>query len=271
MGPEPETKPLSAQDQQGFDFDSAAITPAPPEAPTESEPEPDDTSPGKAKSPHAGHRARLKRRFMKVGAAGLEDYELLEIVLFGGIAQRDTKATAKAMIARFGSYEAAIAAPPDQLMEFPFVGDSAVTMIKAVEAAAVRLVRKQILNKPILSSSATLLAYCTAHMARAAKEEFRVLFLDTKNRLIEDVEMGRGTIDHAPVYVREVVQKALRLGAKAMILVHNHPSGDPTPSSADIAMTKEIVAAARPLGIAVHDHLVIGRNGHRSFRADGLL
>jgi len=269
MGPETGTKPLLARDQQGFDFDSEAAKAAPADAPDDADS--DGDSPAKAKSPHAGHRARLKKRFMQVGAVGLEDYELLELVLFGGIAQRDTKATAKAMIARFGSYEAAIAAPPDQLMEFEYVGSGAVAMIKAVEAAAVRLVQKQILDKPILSSSAALLAYCTAHMARATKEEFRVLFLDTKNRLIQDVEMGRGTIDHAPVYVREVMQKALRLGAKSMILVHNHPSGDPTPSAADISMTKEIVSAARPLGIAVHDHLVIGRHGHRSLRADGLM
>jgi DNA repair protein RadC len=156
-------------------------------------------------------------------------------------------------------------------MEFPYVGTGAVAMIKAIEAAAVRLAQKQVLKKPLISSWTALLDYCRANIAWAPKEQFRVLFLDTRNRLIEDVEMSRGTIDHAPVYTREVVDKALRLGAKSMILVHNHPSGDPTPSSADIAMTKEISAAAKPLGIALHDHLVIGRNGHTSFRTAGLL
>lgn len=222
-------------------------------------------------SPHKGHRERLKARFLKVGADGLADHELLELLLFGGVPRRDNKPIAKAMIARFGSFEEAIAAPADQLLQFDHVGDGAVAIIKAVEAAAIRLTRQQVLKKPVLASWTALLDYCKSAVARAAEEQFRLLLLDRKNRLIEDVVMSEGTVDHTAVYPREIVKLAVAARASAVILVHNHPSGDPTPSRADIEMTRAIIAALKTIPIPVHDHLVIGRAGHASFRELGLL
>lgn len=225
----------------------------------------------KEESPNAGHRDRLKARFLKVGADGLADHEMLELLLFGGIPRRDTKPIAKAMIARFGSFEEAIAAPPDQLKQFDYVGDGAVAIIKAVEAAAVRLAQKRVMTKPVLSSWAALLDYCKSAVARAAEEQFRLLLLDRKNRLIDDVVMSEGTVDHTAVYPREIVKLAVSARASAVILVHNHPSGDPTPSRADIEMTRAIQAALKTIPIPVHDHLIVGRAGHASFRELGLL
>lgn len=222
--------------------------------------------------PHyAGHRERLRTRLIERGAASLADYELLELVLFAAIPQRDVKPLAKQLIERFGSFADAIAAPRERLKEFQGLKDSAVAQLKIVEAAAVRLAQTRVIGKAVLSSWNALLDYCAAAMARAAEEEFRVLFLDRKNVLIEDRVMNRGTVDHAPVYPREIVKLALGLSASALILVHNHPSGDPTPSRADIEMTREVVEAARALRIAVHDHIVIGRTGTASFKALGLL
>ena len=218
-----------------------------------------------------GHRERLRERFVEGGAAAMPDYELMELVLFAAIPRRDVKPLAKAIIAQFGSFADAIAAPRARLLEVDGIGEAVVTQLKIVEAAALRLARSAMLNKPALSSWAALIDYCTAAMARSAHEEFRVLFLDRKNILIADEVQTRGTIDHAPVYPREIVKRALELGASAIILVHNHPSGDPTPSRADIDMTREVSAAAKALKIAVHDHLVIGRSGHASFKALGLL
>ncbi len=208
---------------------------------------------------------------MTGGAGAMPDYELLELVLFAAVQRRDMKPLAKALIAHFGSFADVLAAPRARLLEVDGVGEAVVAQIKIVEAAALRLVRAQMLNKPALSSWAALLDYCTAAMARNPNEEFRVLFLDRKNILIADEVQTRGTIDHTPVYPREIVKRALELGASAVILVHNHPSGDPTPSRADIEMTREVSAAAKALKIAVHDHLVIGRSGHASFKALGLL
>ena len=218
-----------------------------------------------------GHRERLRERFLEGGAAAMPDYELMELVLFAAIPRRDVKPLAKTLIARFGSFAEAIAAPRARLLEIDGVGDSVVAQLKIVEAAALRLARATMLNKPALSSWAALIDYCTAAMARSPNEEFRILFLDRKNILIADEVQTKGTVDHAPVYPREIVKRALELGASAVILVHNHPSGDPTPSRADIEMTRDIVAAAKPLRIAVHDHLVIGRHGHASFKSLGLL
>jgi DNA repair protein RadC len=200
----------------------------------------------------AGHRERLRARFLKGGAEAVPDYELLELALFAAIPRRDTKPLAKALLARFGSFAEVIAAPPARLMEIKGVGDSVVQQLKIIEAAAHRSAK-------------------TAAMARVTNEEFRVLFLDRKNVLIADEVQNRGTVDHTPVYPREIVKRALELSASSVILVHNHPSGDPTPSRADIAMTREVVTAAKTLGIAVHDHLVIGRSGHASFKSLGLL
>ena len=219
----------------------------------------------------AGHRERLRTRFLKGGADAMPDYELLELTLFAAVPRRDTKPLAKALLARFGSFAEVIAAPAARLMEIKGVGESVVQQLKIVEAAAHRSAKTRVINRPALSSWTALLDYCTAAMARVTNEEFRVLFLDRKNVLIADEVENRGTVDHTPVYPREIVKRALELSASSLILVHNHPSGDPTPSRADITMTREIVTAAKALGIAVHDHLVIGRAGHSSFKSLGLL
>ena len=220
---------------------------------------------------HAGHRERLRERFVMGGADAMPDYELLELVLFAAVPRRDVKPLAKMLLARFGNFAEVIAAPRARLLEIPGLGENAVAQLKIIEAAALRLAKTKLLGKPALSSWQALLDYCAVAMARAPREEFRVLFLDRKNILIADEVQSAGTIDHTPVYPREIVKRALELGASAMILVHNHPSGDPTPSRADIEMTLEIAAAAKPLKIAIHDHLVIGRNGHASFKSLQLL
>ena len=232
------------------------------------------STPPRAAQPESGndgHRERLRARFLAAGPAALPDYELLELTLFAALPRRDTKPLAKALLARFGSFADVIAAPRARLMEVKGVGEAIAGHLKIVEAAAQRLAKSRVMGRPALSSWAALLDYCTAAMARAETEEFRVLFLDRKNVLIADEVQNRGTVDHTPVYPREIVKRALELSASAIILVHNHPSGDPTPSKADISMTREIVAAAKALGLAVHDHLVIGRGGHASFKSLGLL
>jgi len=219
----------------------------------------------------SGHRDRLRERFVSGGSDALPDYELLELVLFAAIPRRNVKPLAKYLLARFGSFADVIAAPRERLLEIDGAGESVVTQLKIIEAAALRLSKTKLIGKPALSSWQALLDYCKAAMARAVREEFRVLFLDRKNVLITDEVQSAGTIDHTPVYPREIVKRALELNASSLILVHNHPSGDPTPSRADIEMTRNIAAAARPLGIAIHDHLVIGRSGHASFKSLGLL
>ncbi len=222
--------------------------------------------------PHyTGHRARLRARFLNGGADALPDYELLELLLFAAVPRRDVKPLAKTLLNQFGGFADVIAAPRARLLEIDGVGDAVVAQLKIAEAAALRLSKTQIMGRPALSSWQALLDYCSAAMARATVEEFRVLFLDRKNVLIADEVQMRGTVDHTPVYPREIVKRALELGASALILVHNHPSGDPTPSRADIDMTREIVSATKPLRITVHDHLVIARSGHVSFKASGLL
>ena len=227
---------------------------------------------GKDEIPHyRGHRQRLRERFLTGGADALPDYELLELFLFFAIPQRDTKPLAKALIARFGSFADVIAASPERLMEVEGVKEGVAAALKIVEASALRLAKTRVIGRPALSSWEALLDYCSAAMGRAQTEEFRILFLDRKNVLVADEVHQRGTVDHTPVYPREVVKRALELGASALILVHNHPSGDPTPSRADIAMTREIAIAAKALKIEVHDHLVIGRGKHASFKALGLL
>jgi DNA repair protein RadC len=228
-------------------------------------------TPAAAAERHSGHRDRLRNRFLAGGAEAMADYEMLELVLFAAIPRRDVKPLAKALIERFGNFAEVIAAPRARLLEITGLGESAVAQLKVIEAAALLLSRTRLLGKPVLSSWQALLDYCAAAMARSPREEFRVLFLDRKNVLIADEVQSAGTIDHTPVYPREIVKRALDLGASAMILVHNHPSGDPTPSRADIEMTHEIAAAAKPLKIAVHDHLVIGRSGHASFKSLRLL
>ncbi len=216
---------------------------------------------------NAGHRERLRERFLQGGADALPDYELLELLLFRAIPRRDVKPIAKLLLQRFGSFAEVIAAPAARLKEVDFVGDAVVAELKIVEAAALRLSRESMCKKLTLGSFAQVLDYCRSAMAFLPTEEFRVLFLDKKNGLLADEVQGRGTVDHTPVYPREIVRRALELNASAMILVHNHPSGDPSPSQADIMMTQTIVAVAKPLGVNVHDHLIVGRNGHASLRA----
>lgn len=220
---------------------------------------------------HTGHRARLRDRFLNGGSDALPDYEMLELVLFAAIPRGDLKPLAKTLLARFGSFDEVICAPRSRLLEVKGVGDAVVAQLKVIEAASLRLSKTKLLGRPALSSWAALLDYVTAAMARSAQEEFRILFLDRKNALIADEVQGQGTIDHTPVYPREIVKRALELSAAAIILVHNHPSGDPTPSKADIAMTGEIVNAARALRIAIHDHIVVARGGVLSFKSLGLL
>ncbi|MEY4879111.1 MAG: hypothetical protein RJB62_580 [Pseudomonadota bacterium] len=217
------------------------------------------------------HRKRLRDKFLTAGDSALADYELLELALFAAIPRRDVKPLAKTLIATFGSFADVIAATPERLKEISGVGDGVVASLKTIEAAAKRLARGKVINRPALSSWDALLDYCSVAMARLAREEFRILFLDRKNILLADEVQQKGTVDHTPVYPREVVKRALELGASALILVHNHPSGDPTPSKADIAMTREIQAAAKALKIELHDHLVIGNGRHASFRSLGLL
>lgn len=218
-----------------------------------------------------GHRERLRRRFRERGADSLEDYELLELVLFRALPRRDTKPIAKHLLDKFGSFAEVISATPRRLKEVSGIGDNAVTELKLVHASALRLSQGAVLNKKVLASWSSVIDYCRASMAFNEKEQFRVLFLDRKSMLIADEVQQEGTVDHTPVYPREVVKRALELAASGIILVHNHPSGDPTPSNADIEMTKRIAEAAEKLSITVHDHIIVGRNGHASFRGLGLI
>jgi DNA repair protein RadC len=217
------------------------------------------------------HRARLRQRFTQGGAAAMPDYELLELILFRAIARQDVKPLAKRLLAEFGDFNAVIAAPPERLKAVKGVGTNVVQDLKIVEAAAHRMARAKIIDKPVLTSWDALLDYCKTTMAYLACEQFRILFLDRKNVLIADEAQQKGTIDHVPVYPREIVKRALELNASAIILVHNHPSGDPAPSQSDIDMTARIETAADALGIVIHDHLIIGKSQEFSFRASGLL
>jgi DNA repair protein RadC len=218
-------------------------------------------------TPHYhGHRERLRARFRAAGSDAVSDYELLEPVLFCAIPQRDIKPLAKELIVKFGSFAEVVAAPAARLGEVKGMGDGAITELKVVHAAASRLARGQVQKRPALSSWSSVIDYCRTAMAYAEKEQFRLLFLDKRNQLIADELQKVGTVDHTPVYPREVVKRALELSATALILVHNHPSGDPTPSRAGIQMTQAIIDVAKPLGIAVHDHINVGKEGHASFK-----
>ena len=225
-----------------------------------------------APAPHFhNHRWRLRERFLSAGPGSLADYEMLELVLFRAIPRRDVKPLAKQLLERFGDFNGVISAVPARLRELPGVGQAVICELKVVEAAAHRLARARVLNRPALSSWSALMEYCKTTMAHRETEQFRILFLDRKNILIADEEQAKGTVDHVPVYPREVVKRALELNASAVILVHNHPSGDPTPSQADIDMTRQIELAARAVGVVVHDHVVIGKERDASFRALALL
>ncbi|WP_457650748.1 RadC family protein [Profundibacter sp.] len=217
------------------------------------------------------HRKRLRERFLTGGAAALPDYELLELVLFRAIPRQDVKPLAWRLLDRFGDFNRVISAPRERLIETKGVGDAVVLELKIVEAAAHRLARSRVMQRHVLSGWDALLDYCRTTMAHRETEQFRVLFLDRKNVLIADEEQAKGTIDHVPVYPREVVKRALELNASALILVHNHPSGDPTPSESDILMTNQIQDAANALNLTLHDHLIIGKSRELSFRAEGYL
>jgi len=221
------------------------------------------------KADHAGHRERLRERFRTAGPIALSDYEVLELLLFRSIPRADTKARAKALLKRFGSLAEVLGAPPHLLQEVEGIGEAAALDLKIVAAAAQRMARSEITGREVLSSWAQVLDYCRTAMAFEDREQFRILFLDKKNVLIADEVQQTGTVDHTPVYPREVVKRALELSATALVLVHNHPSGDPEPSRADIEMTRTIIQSAKPLGIAVHDHIIIGKKGHASMK--GLL
>jgi len=223
--------------------------------------------PEAAEAPHYhGHRERLRERFHGAGPDALSDYELLEMVLFTAKSQGDVKPLAKTLIKKFGSFAEVIHAPETRLREVKGIGDRTVTELKLIAAAASRIAKGQLQQRTMLSSWDAVIGYCRTSMAFADKEQFRVLFLDKRNQLIADEVQQVGTVDHTPVYPREVIKRALELSATAIILVHNHPSGDPTPSQADIQMTRAIIDIAGPLGISVHDHIIVGKNGHASMK-----
>jgi len=220
---------------------------------------------------HLGHRERLRAKVLDRGADSLADYELLEYLLFGVRRQGDTKPTAKALIDRFGSIAGVLSASPADLATVKGVSEASIAMIAVVADLARRAVREEVADGPVLSSWTRLIDYLRVAMGHGKTEEFRVLFLDSKNRLIRDEVQGRGTVNRTAVYPREVVKRALELGATAIIMVHNHPSGDPTPSRADVEMTEEVRDAGELLGIVLHDHVVISKSGHESFKSMGLL
>ena len=232
---------------------------------------PKTPAPKKEVPHHSGHRDRLRARFVKSGAGACEDNELLELLLFAAIPRRDVKPLAKTLLKQFGSIAAVLAADMQDLAKVKGLSDNSAALVKLVHALTQRALIEDVEQKPILSSWKKLLDYCHVAMAHEKREQFRVLFLNRKNQLIADEVQQVGTVDHAPVYPREIVKRALELGATALILVHNHPSGDPSPSDSDIAMTEEIIRAARTLDVVVHDHLIIAKSGHASFKALGLL
>ena len=220
-----------------------------------------------AETPHYhGHRERLRARFYSAGPDALSDYELLEMALFPALPRRDTKPLAKALLKKFGSFAEVVHAPQARLREVDGIKDASINQLKLLAAAANRIAKGQVQQRTLLSSWNDVIDYCRTTMAFADKEQFRLLFLDKRNQLIADEVQQTGTVDHTPVYPREVIKRALELSATAILLVHNHPSGDPTPSQADIQMTKAIIDIATPLGIAVHDHIIVGKNGHASLK-----
>ncbi|NSX53369.1 RadC family protein [Parasulfitobacter algicola] len=217
------------------------------------------------------HRKRLRERFMHGGSQAMPDYELLELVLFRSIPRCDVKPVARRLLDTFGDFNRIISAPTERLLDVRGVGEAVATDLKILEAAAHRMARSKVMQRPVLSSWDDLLDYCHTAMSHLETEQFRVLYLDSKNVLIADEEQARGTVDHVPVYPREVMKRALEINASALLLVHNHPSGDPTPSQADIGMTRQIQEAATSLGITLHDHLIIGKSQELSFRSEGLI
>jgi DNA repair protein RadC len=239
-------------------------------APMSAKPRDPETEPTETPD-YLGHRERLRERFYGAGPDALSDYELLEMALFPALPRRDTKPLAKALLKRFGSFAEVLHAPVARLREVDGIKDASINQIKLLAAATSRVAKGEIKRSIALSSWNDVIGYCRSSMAFADKEQFRLLFLDKRNQLIADEVQQTGTVDHTPVYPREVIKRALELSATALILVHNHPSGDPTPSQADIQMTKAIVDIATPLGISVHDHIIVGKNGHASLKGMRLI
>lgn len=248
---------FSEAPQTLFDLDEAVPTPLKPG--------------GRLPSYIADHRKRLRARFLEGGAQALAEYELLELILFRAIPRQDVKPLARALMDRFGDLNRVVTAPAARLRQTNGVGEAVITELKIVEAAAHRMARARVLQRHVISSWDAVLDYCHTTMAHRDTEQFRVLFLDRKNTLIADEEQAKGTVDHVPVYPREIVKRALELNASALILVHNHPSGDPTPSPSDIQMTAQVQSACDALGLALHDHLIIGKEQELSFKAQGYL
>lgn len=247
------TKPPGVEDAETLPFEGAPLP-----------------IPG-AKPHYHEHRARLRQRFDDAGPGALADYELLELMLFRTIPRQDTKPLAKALLAQFGDLAAVLAAPVHRIAEVKGAGPAVAQDLKIIQAALERAARSEVKKRAAISSSAQLIAYCRMAMAHAPREQFRVLFLDAKNQLIADEVLNEGTVDHAPVYPREIARRALELSAASVILVHNHPSGDPKPSAADIEITQDVIAAAETIGVRVHDHIVVGRDGVASFKSLGLI
>ncbi len=239
-----------------FEQDEAAVLPA---------------KGGRVPSYIRDHRKRLRQRFTEGGAEAMPDYELLELVLFRAIPRRDVKPLARRLLDTFGDFNRVVSASPERLRQVDGAGEAVVQELKIVEAACHRLARSRVMRRPVISSWDQVLDYCHTAMAHRETEQFRVLYLDRKNVLIADEQQARGTVDHVPVYPREVVKRALELNASALILVHNHPSGDPTPSDADVTMTNRIRDAAEALGLVLHDHLIVGKSCELSFRSAGYL
>jgi DNA repair protein RadC len=276
-GSEPGGEGPLGLDPFGLDPSGPAPSGAAPSGPALSGPAPPGPAPPGPALPDPilsgtdGHRSRMRARLLAAGPQALADHEMLEMVLFLALPRRDTKPLARVLLARFGSFAGAIAAPAVELCTVDGLGEAGVAALKLVQGAALRLALAEVINRPVVGNWDRLMAYLTATLSREPVEQFRVLFLDTRNRLLADEAMGRGTVNHTPVYPREVVKRALELHATALILVHNHPSGDPTPSAADIDMTREIGTAAAALSIALHDHVIIGNDRWLSFRREGLL
>lgn len=255
---------LTLDDERAF-FGSVKATTTPTSLENSIETEP------AAHAHYHGHRDRLRARYRDNGETALADYEVLELLLFRLIPRKDTKPIAKALLARFGTLSGVFGAPLHLLQEVNGIGETVALDIKLISTVAQRVLKSEIRDKQVLSSWSAVIQYCHAAMAHETREQFRILFLDKRNVLIADEVQGLGTVDHTPVYTREVIKRALELSATALVLVHNHPSGDPAPSRADIDMTKVIIEAARPLGILIHDHIIIGRDGHASLKGLGLI
>jgi DNA repair protein RadC len=229
------------------------------------------TATAKIISPHSGHRERLRDRFLQNGETALADHELLELILFYAIPRRDTKVLAKNLLQSFGSLSAILSARADDLAAVSGLSENSAALLKAVHAAASRMAQQQVMKQPVLSNWDQLLSYCHVAMAHARTEQLRILFLDKKNKLLADEVLQEGTVDHTPAYPREIIKRALNLGASAIIMVHNHPSGDPSPSRADMQLTDMVAEAAQTMGLTLHDHVIIAKTAHYSFRAEGLL